>query len=141
MNKRVIFIILLVIVAIGLIFSLRMLAPKEKNTVKETQAFTPPVYVSGDSPTQMTMPLYLQRPPKGELQSLTPEQEKSVADFKRKILSRVSSGTALAVGEKNVINISLSTTTTVVGSLVLANQIFFHFSDDEVGLISAALKK
>lgn len=132
-NKKIFYIGAVVIVAIigFLVFF------KQKPSV-----FKVPVYISGDSAILLTKPLYLQGITKNGLKSLSSEQQKTINDFKNKVMMRIASKTPLSIGEKNVVNISISTTTkSLIGSMIVVDQTIFRFSNDELKLISEVLKR
>lgn len=143
-SKNSFFITLIVVIIAVIGFFVWRQVPTKENTVGNTsapQAFSPPVYVSGESPTLLTRPLYIQGVPKEGLTSLTARQQKDIDDFKKKIITRVMSNSPLHSSEKTVLAISISTTTKpTIGSMVVADQALLRFSSEELRLISEALK-
>ncbi|MEK9185013.1 MAG: hypothetical protein AAB866_02520 [Patescibacteria group bacterium] len=132
-NKKIFYIgIVVLVVIIGFLVFFKQKPP----------VFNAPVYISGDSATLLTKPLYLQGITKNGLKSLSSEQQKTINDFKNRVMMRIASKVPLSIGEKNVVNISISTTTKpIIGSMIVVDQTIFRFSNDELKLISEVLKR
>lgn len=145
MIKKILFFIGAAIFVIVVVFFVKNNSGKNGGSTilpkPQQKEYTPPVYVTEDSPDKLTRPLYLQGISNIGKVVLSSAQQKEVSDFKRKILTRVSSS-MLGEDEKTIISICVSTTPKPkIGSMIVADQTVFNFSKDELDLISDALKK
>lgn len=103
--------------------------------------FTSPVYAHDESPTELLRPLYLEILG-GKPAGLSQEQKQFVADFKKKILTRIRSRVPLTSQEKTVLAISTATTTKpAIGDFLVADQSLFQFSSEELEEITRAMEK
>lgn len=88
--------------------------------------------------TSLAQPLTIQ----GDLSSLTPEQKREIADFRKLILARVKSKTPLTFEEKGVIKVSLITDQkpSPLGFTVI-DQSIYQFTAEELQMISGAMSR
>ncbi|MDO8594000.1 MAG: hypothetical protein Q7R93_00600 [bacterium] len=72
----------------------------------------------------------------------TPEQQRSIGEFKEKVLARVRLGVELTETEKQNFTVVISDREAIFanGNMVV-NHFVLKFSDEEINLISNALKK
>lgn len=132
--------VIVVLVAGGFLW--RQKISRDATSLGTPPAFVPPVYVSNESPTLLTAPLYLLDVSEKETPLLTTEQEQSVAHFKKKILARLELSEPLSKAEKSVLAVSISTAKKPpIGGLAIADQSIFHFTSEELARISEALKQ
>jgi len=101
--------VIVVTVVVTGIFLWQESSEPESNHVSETiPDFIPPVYEMEESPEVLTHPLFLPIGAKGSVE-ITPEGERLIAEFKRKILARVAVEEPLSDQEKGVLQVSIST--------------------------------
>ncbi|MCR4334365.1 MAG: hypothetical protein NUV47_01370 [Patescibacteria group bacterium] len=101
---------------------------------KKTPTFTSPIYETGESPDVLSSPLFLVSNEKDEKQK--------IAEFKSKVLRRISLNKPLSNQEKSVLEVSISVSDkSTVGQLIMANQNILNFTPDELARINIVLKK
>ena len=134
-------VIVVTVFATGIFLWQESYEPENGQVSENIPSFTPPVYEMEEYPDVLTHPLFLPVGAKG-LVEITPEVERLIVEFKRKILARVAIERPLSNQEKSVLKVSILTSEKPpIGILVIADQTVLDFTPDEVIRIEDALQK
>ncbi|PIR52864.1 hypothetical protein COU76_04200 [Candidatus Peregrinibacteria bacterium CG10_big_fil_rev_8_21_14_0_10_49_10] len=106
---------------------------------EDENVFTPPVYETKSSSEALVAPLFLPTDVNGAVDT-TEGTRNEIAEFKAKVLKRVSSGVPLTQQEKGVLKASISVLDRQrAGALVVADQTLLQFTEEEIVQIENVL--